>query len=93
VRVAVRHLEVFDDLAFIPDMIAGGHHIDAKIEKFLGERRSDSKSRCGILAIGDYQIDRVLLAKLGQAILNNVPPRAAKNVSNEKNFQNRVSGS
>src|SRR5437879_1403827 len=31
VRVAIRHLKIFDDLSFVPDVIAGSHHVDAKI--------------------------------------------------------------
>src|ERR1700704_6503777 len=37
VRVAIRHLKVFDDLPLVPDMIARSHNVDAKIEEFVSE--------------------------------------------------------
>ena len=89
--VAVRHLEVFDDLAFVPDVIAGGHHVDAEIEKFFRQRRRDSKPSRGIFAVGDDQIDGVLLAQFRQSIFYDRPPRTAKNVTDKKNFQDQVS--
>ena len=86
-RVAVRHLEVVDDFAFVPDVISGGHDIDAQIEKLFRQRRSDSESSRGIFAVGDDQIQGVLLAQFGEAIFYDRPPRASKNVTDKKNFQ------
>ena len=86
-RVPIRHLEIFDDFALIPDVISGGHHVDAKIEKLFRQRGRDPKPRRRIFAVRDDQIDRVLLAQFRQAIFNDRPPGASKNVANEKNFQ------
>jgi hypothetical protein len=87
VGVAVRHLEVVDDLAFVPDMISSGHHVDAQIEKLFRQRRRDSEASRGIFAVGDDQIHGVLLAQIRQAIFYDRPPGAAKNVADKKNFQ------
>jgi len=86
-RITIRHLEVFDDFAFIPDVISGGHHIDAKIEKLFRQRGRDSKPSRRIFAVGDDQIDVVLLAQFRQAIFYDRPPGAPKNVTNKENFQ------
>jgi hypothetical protein len=87
VWIAVGHVEVFDDFAFVPDVISGGHHIDAQIEKLFSQRRCDSEASRGIFAVGDDQIHGVLLAQFRQAIFYDRPPRAAKNVTDKKNFQ------
>ncbi len=95
VRVAVRHLEVIDDFTFVPDVISGGHHVDAQIEKFFRQGRRDSEAGRGIFAVGDNQVHGVLLAKIRQAILYDRPPGAPKNVTDKKNFQkirSQVSG-
>ncbi len=89
-RVAVGHLEVFDDFAFIPDVIAGSHHVDTQIEKLLRQRRRDAESGSGIFAIGNDQIDGVLLAQFGEAILYDRAAGAPKNVADKKNFQDSM---
>ena len=91
-RIAVRHLEVLDDFAFVPDVIAGGHDVDAEIEKLFGQGRSDSEASGGIFAIGDDQVWSVLLTQFGEAIFYDRASWAAKNVTDEKNFQEQVSG-
>ena len=89
-RVAVRHLEVFDDLAFIPDVIAGSHHVDAQIEELFGQRRRDAESGGSIFAVGNDEIDGVLLAQFREAIFYDRPAGAPKNVTDKKNFQDSM---
>jgi hypothetical protein len=86
-RVAIGHLKIFDDLAFIPDVIAGGHDIDAEIEEFFGERGSDSEASGGVFAVSDDEIDGVLAPEFGQAIFYDRSSGTAENVTDKKNFQ------
>jgi hypothetical protein len=86
-RIAVGHLEVFDNLAFIPDVVAGRHDVDAEIEELFGERGSDSKAGRGIFAVGDDEVDRVLPSKFRKAVFYDRSSGTAKNVADEKNFQ------
>jgi hypothetical protein len=85
-------VEVFDDLAFVPDVISGGHHVNAQIEKLFRQRRRDSEARGSIFAVGDDEIDSVPLAQFWQALSYDRPPGASKNVTDKKNFQDQVSG-
>jgi hypothetical protein len=85
--IAVGHLEVFNDLALVPDVISGGHHVDPQIEKLFRQGRRDSEASRGIFAVGDDQVGGVLLAQFGQAIFYDRSPRTAKNVTDKKNFQ------
>jgi hypothetical protein len=68
-------------------VIAGSHNIDAKVEKFVGKRWRDAKTSSRVLAIGNYKVDGVLLYQSRQAVLDDGPPRAAKNVTDEENVQ------
>src|ERR1700733_453594 len=86
-RVAVGHLKIFNDLALIPNVIPGSHHIDAKIEELFRKRRRDPKPSRRVLAIGNHEVSRMRTYKLRQTILNNSPSRTPKNVANKKDFQ------
>jgi hypothetical protein len=68
-------------------VIAGGDDVDAEFEKFLGDLRSDTEAAGGVLAVGDGEIDRVLLPQLGQALVHDGPAWPAKNVSDEEYSQ------
>jgi hypothetical protein len=87
VRIAIGHLKVLDDLAFVPDVIAGSHHVDAEIEKLFRQRRRDSETGRGIFAVGDHEVDCVLLAQFRQAIFYDRAPGPAKDIADKKNFQ------
>ena len=79
--------EIFDDLAFIPDMIAGGHDVDPEIEKLFGERRSDTEASRSIFAVGNDEIDAVMPAQFGETIFYDGSSGTAENVADKKNFQ------
>jgi len=88
-RVAVRHLKVFNNLALVPDVIAGSHHIDAQIEKLFRQRGRNPKSRRGIFAVGNDEISRMRTNKFRQTFFHNRPPGTPKNVANKKNSHGR----
>ena len=90
-RVGVVHLEVFEDLAFVPDVIPGGHHVDTEIEEFFGDGRRNAEASGGIFAVGDHQIRRMPLHEFRQTILDDKPPGASEDVTNEKNVQDQSS--
>ena len=60
VPVAVDHLEVVDDLALVPDVVSGGDDVDAELEEFLGQRRSDAEAGRRVFAVRDDEIDAAL---------------------------------
>src|SRR5208283_5438479 len=51
--VAVGRIHVLDDLALVPDVVAGGDDIDAELEQLFGNLRSDPEAAGGILTISD----------------------------------------
>ena len=85
-RLAVgRLLHVFHDLALVPDMIAGGDYADPLLEEFFGDLRSDAKSSGGIFAIGNDEINVMLVDNFVQVLLNHGAARPAKDVADKQN--------
>ena len=68
--IAVGGVHVLDDLALVPDVIAGGDDVDAEFEQLLGDLRSDAEAAGGVFAVGDGEIDAVLLLQFRQALVN-----------------------
>src|SRR5262249_5404555 len=77
--------EIVDDLPLIPDMVSGGQNVDAHLEQFLGEGRSDSEASGSVLTIGKHKIDGVLFHQRRKALFDNRPSRPAEDVTNKKN--------
>ncbi len=83
--VAFDHLEVVDDFALVPDVVAGGDYVDVEFEQFFRECRSDPEAGRGIFAVGDDQIDGAIAHNLRQLFLDDVPSGPSENVANEEN--------
>jgi len=54
--------ETVHHLPLIPDVIAGGEHVDPQAEEIVGDLGSQAETSGRILAVGDYQIDGKLAA-------------------------------
>jgi hypothetical protein len=83
--VALDHLEVVDDLALVPDVVARGDDVNIQFEQFLGERGRDTKAGGGIFTVGDDQVDPVLTHDSRQSLFDNGASGAPKNVADEEN--------
>jgi hypothetical protein len=79
-------LDVFNHLVLIEDVIAGGHHVDARSEKEIGNRRRNRKSARHVLSIHHREIDRVLLFQILQTIDKRRTPGFADHIADEKQF-------
>ena len=58
--ISVGGVQVIDNLAFVPDVIAGGDDINAEFEQLFGNLRSNAEATCGVLAVSDGQFNAVL---------------------------------
>src|ERR1035438_3688445 len=68
-------------------MVAGGDDVNAQLEEFFSDLRSDAKAPGRVLPVSDGEIHAVLFLQLGQAFMHDGAPRAAENVTNEENAQ------
>ena len=84
-RIPVGGVEVIDDLALIPDMVAGRENVNAHLEKIFGQRRGDAETGGCVLSVGKHEINSVLFYESRQAILDDGSSRSAKNVTDKKN--------
>jgi hypothetical protein len=80
-------LEEVNNLALVPDVVAGGDDIDAEIEKLLGQRWGDAKTGGRVLAIRDDEVDEVILHQRGKLFLHNGAARPPKNIAYKKYAQ------
>ena len=78
-------LQVIENLALVPDVVAGGEHIRADFEEFLGDGRRDAEPSGGILGVGDGQVDPVGGDDVLQMVGSDAPPGRCENIPHEKN--------
>ena len=83
--IAIGHLKVIHDLALVPDVIAGGDHIDVQFEKLFGESRRDAEAGGRILSVGNHQVNGLIAHDAGQAVFDNGAAGASENVTDKKN--------
>ena len=85
VRIAVGRLKVVDDLALVPDVVAGGDDINAEIEQVFRERTGDTEATGRILPVGDDEINGAVFHQARQAVFDDVASGTSENVAYEEN--------
>ena len=72
-------------------MVARREHVGAKIEEFVGKLRRDSEAAGRVLAVDHHEVDLVRGNHMPDVLPHNPPPRAAEDVTDEKNVQIQLS--
>ena len=85
VRVRRGGLNVFDDLALVPDVVAGGDDVNAEIEQLFGDGGGDAEAAGRIFSVDD-EINRAVFDQAGQAVFDDVASRTSENVADKKNM-------
>ena len=75
-----------DDLASIPDMIAGGHDIGAGLVELARDLIGDADAARGVLAVDDNEINCESRPQAGQMFLDRVTAGAADHIAEEQNL-------
>src|SRR5207248_8294900 len=86
-RVAVRGIEIVDDLFLVPDVVAGRQYVCAQLEQFLGDGGSHAETTGGIFRIHHDEFDLVGFNDMMQVLADDLPSRTAKNVANKEYLQ------
>ena len=71
----------------VPDVIAGGNHVDAGIEELVADLRGDAEAAGSVLAVDDDEIGRQFLAQrryLAQDRLAPGPPHYVAQVQDSQ---------
>ena len=86
-RLAV---QVIVELALVPDVIAGGEHIQPHGEQLFGDGRSDAEAAGGVLRVGDGQVDVVGLDDVLQVVGDNPASRRGENIADKENVHSWI---
>jgi len=84
-RIAVRHLEVINDLALIPDVVSRGENVNSQVEKVFCQRTGNAKACRRVLAISDDQVDGLIFHDGREFLLHDVAARPSEDIANEEN--------
>src|SRR5437667_1872124 len=90
VGVAIGRIEVFNDFALVPDVIAGGNNVATQLKKVFSNGRSQPKAARCVFSIGNYQINFVGLNQVRHVVAHDFASSVAKNVTNEENLHTRA---
>ena len=80
-------LHIFDNLAFVPDMVTGRDDVRALVEELVGDPRSYPEPPGRVLGVYHHQVDAPLLDQRAQVLAYNTPPSLAKYVTDKENTQ------
>src|SRR5216683_4433489 len=80
------HGHVLKDLFLIPDVVAGGDDVGAKVEELLRDGGGDAEAAGGVLAIDDEEVDGVGVEDVGQVFADDVPAGGAEDIADEKDI-------
>jgi hypothetical protein len=80
-------VEVVDQLALVPHMVAGGENIGAQVEELIGDLRGQAEASGGVFGVDDGEVDRVRLAHMADVLADDLSSRTAEDVADEENVQ------
>ena len=82
--------EIVEELALVPDVIAGGHAIGAEVEEVFGDVGGHAESAGGVFDIHDEQVDLVCFAHVADVFADDFASCAAEDVADEEDVQVRL---
>ncbi len=77
-------VHVVDQVALVPDVVAGSEHVGAQVENLLGDLRGQAKASGGVFGVDDGEVDRVRLADVADVLADDLSSRAAEDVADEE---------
>ena len=75
---------VLEDLALVPDVVAGGDDVRSHVEDFFGERGGDAEAAGGVFAVDDEEVDGVGFDDVGEMLAYDVAAGGAEDVADEE---------
>src|SRR5258708_1274497 len=85
VPIAFGHLKEVDDLALVPNVIAGGNDVNVQLKQLFSQRGRDAETGSGVLAIRNDKIDGLIADNAGQSVLDDVPSGPPEDIADEEN--------
>jgi hypothetical protein len=76
---------VFDNLFFVPDVVAGGDDMRTEVEEFFGDGGGDAEAAGGVFAVDDEEVDGVGFEDVGEVLAYDVAAGRSEDVADEEN--------
>src|SRR6266478_4864189 len=86
-----RRRDVLARFLFVPDVIAGRHHVDAPFEQRLADVTRDTEPIGRVFRVRDDEVDAVMLDETTESPVYEVAPGASDNVADEQDVHAVVS--
>lgn len=77
---------VFEDLALVPDVVAGGDDVGTEIEELFGDGGRDAEASGGVFAVDDEEIDGVGFEDVREVFADDVAAGGAKDIADKKDI-------
>lgn len=89
VRVG-RDGHVLEDLALVPDVVAGRDDVGAHVEDLFGDGRGDAKASGSVLAVDDEEVDGVCLKDVRKVLVYDMAAGGAEDVADKKDVHLKI---
>jgi hypothetical protein len=80
---------VLEDLALVPDVIAGGDDVSTEIEELFCDGRGDAKAASGVFSVDDEEVDGVGFKDVREVFADDVAAGGAKDIADKKDVHLR----
>jgi hypothetical protein len=77
---------VFEDLFFVPDVVAGGDDVGAEIEELFGDGGGEAEASGSVFAVDDEEINVVGFKYVREMFADDVAAGGAKDVADEEDI-------
>ena len=75
---------VFEDLFFVPDVIAGGDDVGAEVEELVGDGGGEAEASGGVFSVDDEEVDGVGFKDVGEMFADDVAAGRTEDIADEK---------
>ncbi len=80
---------VLEDLALVPDVIAGGDDVGAEVEELFRDGGGDAEASGGVLSVDDEEVDGIGFKDVGKVFADDVAAGGAKDIADKENVHLR----
>src|SRR3984957_13400520 len=77
---------VFEDLALVPDVVAGGDDVGAEVEELFCDGGGEAEAAGGVFAVDDEEINVVGFKHVGKVFADDVAAGGAKDIADKEDI-------
>ena len=77
---------VFEDLFFVPDVIASGDDVRTEVEEFFGDGGREAEAAGGVFSVDDEEIDGVGFKDVREVFADDVTAGGTENIADKKDI-------